>query len=352
MPLSGRHPPPPPPPLAVWPLAPLLYDKVWGGEALAAFGKPIQPGQRVGESWELADLPSTSAGGAGGAEARTRLRATGELANATIHQAIARLGPALMGEVAPTRTGDFPLLVKFLDARDNLSVQVHPSIAYARLHPHTAIKTECWYVLHAQPGAMIHKGVKTGVTREQFQRGIEDGSCLGMMQSVPAVPGDCHLLPSGTVHALGAGVVVAEVQTPSDTTFRVWDWGRARAASGRALHVDEAMACIQFEPARDATRRPAHSPRATLVSTGFFDVDEVHMPAGVPTPIAPAPAQNRPMAIMVLRGRAKVSWGQGDDAGQVDAPLGQTLLCPAGLSAHATCTAQGEDATLLVAIPR
>jgi len=201
---------------------PFLLPKVWGGDRLARFGKGVKRGDKVGESWELADLPSTSAGGAGGGAFRSVI-ANGPLKGKTLHDAIVIWGRQLMGEAALAVGGDFPLLVKLLDASENLSVQVHPSPGYAAAHPGANLKTECWYILEAAPGAVIYKGVKAGTTRELFAAHIRDGTVVGDLVSVPAVVGECHTLPSGTVHALGAGVLVAEVQTPSDTTFRIYD---------------------------------------------------------------------------------------------------------------------------------
>jgi mannose-6-phosphate isomerase len=230
---------------------PALFPKVWGGDRLARFGKDVKPGDKVGESWELADLPGTSSSGAGGGAVRSVI-ANGPLAGKTIHDAIELWGDALLPRAALTPDGNFPLLIKFLDAKENLSVQVHPSPAYAAKHKEAHLKTECWYVLDAAPGSVIYKGVKPGVTRDIFERTLRTGDGSGvvaLLEAVPAVPGECHNLPSGTVHALGAGVLVAEVQTPSDTTFRVYDWGR----KGRELHIEQAMECIEWGPAPATT---------------------------------------------------------------------------------------------------
>ncbi|HEX2836977.1 MAG TPA: type I phosphomannose isomerase catalytic subunit [Phycisphaerales bacterium] len=242
--------------------------KVWGGDRLARFGKAVKPGDRVGESWELSDLPGTSASGAGGGAVRSVI-ANGPLAGKTIHDAIELWGDALLPRAALSPSGNFPLLIKFLDAREDLSVQVHPSPAYAAKYKDAHLKTECWYVLDAKPGSVIYKGVKSGVTREVFERALRAGDGSGvvdLLEAVPAVVGECHNLPSGTVHALGAGVLVAEVQTPSDTTFRVYDWGR----TGRELHIEQAMECIEWGPAPKAVAAAVMA--QTGVQTEFFSV--------------------------------------------------------------------------------
>lgn len=249
---------------------PALFHKVWGGDRLARFGKAVNPGDKVGESWELADLPGTSASGAGGGAVRSVI-ANGPLAGKTIHDAIDLWGDALLSRAALTPEGNFPLLIKFLDAREDLSVQVHPSPAYAAKHKDAHLKTECWYVLDAAPGSVIYKGVKAGVTREVFERALRNGDGAGvveLLEAVPAVVGECHNLPSGTVHALGAGVLVAEVQTPSDTTFRVYDWGR----KGRDLHIEQAMECIEWGPAPAAVSFTKSGMLQGGMGTAWFSV--------------------------------------------------------------------------------
>ena len=254
--------------------APILKEKVWGGRRLEGLGKTLPAGVMVGESWEIADLAATSASGGGGDAARSVIT-NGPLRGKTLHEAMALWGLSLLGTATPSAEGGFPLLVKFLDAREHLSVQVHPSPAYARTHPGAHLKTECWFVLEAEPGSVIYKGVKPGVTRTDFERALRDGQGGGVVElldAVSAVVGECHNLPSGTVHALGAGVLVAEVQTPSDTTFRVYDWAKEYGRSSRELHIEQALACIDFAPAAKAVRAPAETGITQLVTTEFYSV--------------------------------------------------------------------------------
>lgn len=346
-----------------------MLPKPWGGERLRTFGKRIPTGTNVGESWELADLAATSASGAGGAAACSKI-ANGALAGSNLQDACKQWGPQLMGDVATTSAGRFPLLIKFLDAREHLSVQVHPSPAYAKSHADAHLKTECWYIMNAEPGAKIFKGAKPGVTRAVFENALRqsDGSaCVDLLESVPAIVGECHNLPSGTVHALGAGVLVAEVQTPSDTTFRVYDWGRTENGKPRQLHIDQSLECIQWEQARDATSIPGGQRRATLVTTGYFDVEAVRGPAltaetgtsykdrmlrpGATTvfPLRGNPAsKERPIVIMMLG-------GQGTLVTHTRNPMvitsGQTVLVPACLAREATIELSDRGVALL-ASPR
>lgn len=255
-------------------LGPILKEKVWGGRRLERLGKALPSEARVGESWEVADLHATSTSGGGGEAARSVIT-NGPLAGRTLHDAMTLWGDALLGHAHPTPAGGFPLLVKFLDAQEHLSVQVHPSPGYARAHPEAHLKTECWYIVEAEPGSVIFKGVKPGVSREDFGAALRLGQGEGvvdLLASVPAVAGDCHNLPSGTVHALGAGVLVAEVQTPSDTTFRVYDWAKEYGRAGRELHVEQALDCIDFAPAESSVRAGPGVRRAELVRTEFYTV--------------------------------------------------------------------------------
>jgi mannose-6-phosphate isomerase len=260
-------------------LDPIVLKKIWGGRRLERLGKTLgSPDGRFGESWELADMPVTSASGAGGGAFHSRVR-NGPLAGRDLSAVRGELGENLLGSPASVPV---PLLIKFLDAGEHLSVQVHPSPAVARRDASAHLKTECWYIVDADPGAVLYKGVREGVTREAFSRAARAGSSeiVEMLNAVPAKVGDCHNLPSGTVHALGAGVLVAEVQTPSDTTYRLYDWGRA----GRELHVEAALKCASFpgEPEHAelqhgmTVRRLAPGELCTrLVTTDFFTVDEL-----------------------------------------------------------------------------
>lgn len=322
---------------------PILMEKVWGGRRLERFGKRLPEGKLIGESWELADLASTSPSGGGGAAARSVI-ASGPLAGRTLHDAIGMWREDLLGGVKLTPTGGFPLLVKFLDARENLSVQVHPSPAYAAAHEGSHLKTECWYILDAGPvdgkPPVIYKGIKPGVDRAAFAKHIADGSVVGDMVAAPAVRGECHNLPSGTCHALGAGVLVAEVQTPSDTTFRVYDWGR----KGRELHVEQALECIEFGPAPGATKLGAGRLTGRLINTEFFRVNETMLPAGG---VAPDEGGAGPRVIMVLEGLVSIRSGREDP---VTVPAGATALVPAAIVATAAAYAKPRTRFLSVSL--
>jgi mannose-6-phosphate isomerase len=248
----------------VYPLksVPVFKQRIWGGRKLAdVFGKELPAAEKIGESWEIADLP----------EGQSRI-ANGPLAGQTLGEVVRRYTE----EIAGTR--DFPerfgLLVKFLDAQEVLSVQVHPDPQTCRRMGKGDPKTECWYIIQAEPGAVIYKGFKKSVTRERFAETIQDGSAADLLAAVPVKPGECHFIPAGTVHSLGAGLLIAEIQTPSDTTYRVFDWNRVdEAGKPRPLHIAEALESIHF----DIT--PEKLPVTTvgrLVDCEYFKVDKGH----------------------------------------------------------------------------
>jgi mannose-6-phosphate isomerase len=304
---------------------PLLKERVWGGTALRRFGHDVPADRSIGESWELADLPDHVDHGRSVAD-------NGPLSGRTLHEIMVAFPDMIMGDAPPWPDGRFPLLFKILDARENLSVQVHPDERYAAAHPGAHLKSEAWFVIDADPGAQLYIGLKPGVDRRAFQAAIDSASVESCLVSRPALPGTCHFLPGGTCHALGAGVLVAEMQTPSDTTFRVWDWGR----TGRTLHVEEAMACIAFgdmPPQPGPHQRPLPSELGTmtlLTDTPYFSTMLLETSGDVQTPIV----LNRIPAIwFCLEGSGSVI------GGGVSVPFqaGTTMLFPAAMTdAHAS----------------
>jgi mannose-6-phosphate isomerase len=324
-------------------LEPVVLEKVWGGRRLAGLGKRLpDAAAKYGESWELADMDATSASGAGGGAVRSVI-AAGALKGRTVREAMERWGDGLLERPRRTKTGAYPLLIKFLDAGEHLSVQVHPSPAYAAANAGAHLKTECWYVLDAAPGAVIYKGLRAGVTKADLERAARrgDDSIVGLLEAVPAVVGECHNLPSGTVHALGAGVLVAEVQTPSDTTFRLYDWGRA----GRALHVVEALECAECGPPPAAVRLGDAASGGT-VETAYFTLSRREVGRGG---VDLRTLAGR--AVVVLEGAGVIEgpWGEGTAAERVE--RGRTVLVPSGLGAGWTLRAE-TGLVLLVAEPK
>jgi mannose-6-phosphate isomerase len=214
---------------------PRFKERVWGGRNLERlFGKPLPPGQQVGESWEISDRPGDES-----------IIANGPLAGRSLHWLMERHAAELLGQAGP-RHGRFPLLVKLLDAREKLSLQVHPPPRRAA-ELHGEPKTEMWFIADAAPGAELYVGLRRGVTRAGFEQKLREGTVADCFHRLPVKTGDAMFLPSGRVHAIGAGLVIFEVQQNSDTTYRVFDWNRPGLdGKPRELHLAESLASIDF----------------------------------------------------------------------------------------------------------
>lgn len=308
-------------------LAPLLKARAWGGRRLLSMGRtpPTGASGPWGESWELADLPPAVADGVSRIEA-------GAFAGATLREAMRADPLAIMGGALPAGEPRFPLLVKFLDAAENLSVQVHPDAAYAARHPEAHLKTEAWIVLDADPGAIVYRGLKPHVTRDAFERHLRDGSALQDLVTLPVRRGDCIPLQSGLCHALGGGILVAEVQTPSDTTFRVYDWDRNDPS--RPLHLEAAMECLLFGDEQALGRDPITNAETLapltaggmrtvrLCRTPYFEVEQIDAERQV---VMDAVTDGGPVVWISLQGEVRFE----SPGPPVTLPPGRTVLLPA-----------------------
>jgi len=310
---------------------PKFLEKIWGGRKLESLlGKKLPPGKQIGESWELYDFPPGAVEGESGwVSAQIASR---PLAGRTLHETIVEYGKAVHGDVPLLSQGQFPRLTKFLDAKDDLSVQVHPDEKYAASHPGAFLKNEAWYIMQADEGSRLLKGLKPGVSREQFEASIPDGSVESLIHSIPAKDGQCFYLRSGTVHALGAGVAVAEVQTASDTTYRVYDFNRIEQSTGkpRKLHVKEALECIDFSGKSQADPPRSHvaglfTTVTRLATCPQFTLEKVRMTEGVEEPVP----YDEPVVWIMLEGNAQVR------VDGIKEPTtftrGDTLLLPASM---------------------
>ncbi|MGP6157529.1 MAG: type I phosphomannose isomerase catalytic subunit [Vulcanimicrobiaceae bacterium] len=241
-------------------------EVIWGGHALATrFGKPADPAAKIGESWECWDDNRV---------------AGGPFAGKTLAQLRAELGRELTGRVDPAQI--FPLLTKLIDARHALSVQVHPDDAYAqRVEGQPNGKTECWYILEADREAKIVLGWNRDTSRGEYLERVKDGSLGELLRHVPVHPGDTFHLPAGTLHAIGAGIVLFEVQQASDLTYRIFDYNRLGPdGKPRALHVDKAADVLDYRrsvagPLRPLTYELDGLRRTTLVADSRFAVERV-----------------------------------------------------------------------------
>jgi len=227
-------------PVALYPLrfAPIFQYRLWGGRRLAGLMRAPLPGtDPVGEAWLLSDRP----------DHQSRV-AAGSLTGRTLGELVEEFPEAMLGALAHRFTR-FPLLLKFLDARDVLSVQVHPSDEQTDcLPPGESGKTEAWVVLEAEPESRIYAGLRPGSTPEVLRRALGDGTVAARLAGFTPRVGDVVYLPAGTVHTLGGNIVAFEIQQNSDVTFRLYDWDRVDPTTGmpRDLQVDRALACIDF----------------------------------------------------------------------------------------------------------
>jgi len=319
--------------MALYPLKfhPRLVEKMWGGRKIeTVLGKHLPNNTLIGESWELFDFPPGVVEKSN--EWVSARIANGPLAGKSLHWAVGELGCELLGRVPLAGAGQFPLLIKFLDAREDLSVQVHPPQEYADAHPEAHLKSEAWYVLESDPGARIFKGLAPGVTKEQYQASLGDGTSEQFLKSIPVKEGDCYYLPSGTVHALGAGILAAEVQTPSDTTFRVFDFNRVDPSTGkqRNLHVEQAMQCIDFSGKLEPRQEQRHmagvfTTLTRLVDCPYFTMDKVRVTKGIEQPIP----YDDPVIWMMLEGEAELRVE--GVAEPTTVKRGETVLLPAAM---------------------
>ena len=222
---------------------PILKETLWGGGALRErFGKNAGPGTLIGESWEINGMTGASSVVVNGFLKGNSLEEIAEV----------YMGDLTGDHVWEKYANEFPLLIKLIDARDVLSVQVHPDDALAAERHHAWGKTEMWYVIDAEPGALIYTGFRKKTGREEYLAHLADKTIAGLINATPVFTGDAFFIPAGTVHAIGAGVLLAEIQQTSDVTYRIYDWDRVDAdGRPREMHTELALDAIDFD--RDDT---------------------------------------------------------------------------------------------------
>ena len=286
---------------------PIFKDRIWGGDALKSFfSKDIPQNTKIGESWELADVGNDKS-----------IITNGEFAGQSIAELVEKYPLEITGD--PAYEPPFPLLIKILDAQDTLSVQVHPDEQTCIRTGKGDLKTECWYIIDAKPGAVIYKGLKPDVTKQQFAKAIQDGTTADLPQKIPVEPGQCHFLPAGTAHAIGAGLLIAEIQTPSDTTYRVFDWNRVDDnGNPRQLHIEDALQSINFN------QDPAELTATTvgrLVECEYFNVDKGHQLSGCEMLLS----KGKMVVLFFISGNGTIA----DNDSSVEYEAGDTILIPA-----------------------
>jgi len=295
----------------------ILKEKIWGGKNLAElFNKVVARNALVGESWEISDRDGDQS-----------VVAEGALKGASLAELVERYGERLVGK-CPLAKGRFPLLLKIIDAQDKLSVQVHPTdeLAQELAEPDPG-KTEMWYVLAADDGAQLMLGLRPGITRDDFVEAIQTGRLEQCLNYVNVKAGDAFFIPTGSVHALGAGIVLVEIQENSDLTYRVYDWGRVGAdGNPRETHLEKALQAIDFErPCLESlpwiTLEEVENRRTVLAACRYFATELLE--------VADAHCQESAghsfSILFFVEGNPRLVW----DGDEMQVHRGQSLLVPA-----------------------
>jgi mannose-6-phosphate isomerase len=296
---------------------PIFKERIWGGRELERlYAKKIPAGKPIGESWEISDRPGDAS-----------VIANGPLAGKNLRWLMENHTRELLGDAKPASENRFPLLIKILDAREKLSLQVHPPASKAA-ELKDEPKTEMWFIADAAPGAELFVGLKRGVTRAEFEKKISDGSVTECFHRIPLRAGDTMFLPSGRVHAIGAGLVIFEIQQNSDTTYRVFDWNRTGLdGKPRELHIAQSLASIDFndfEPKLVETKFTGDEVKVRpLVNGPLFNVEALEMKSGASLNLKPRKLQ----IVAAVRGELEVQ----SNSVSVKLSAGQFCLVPASL---------------------
>lgn len=250
---------------------PLLKERIWGGTALKDnYGKQAPDGKKIGESWELS-----------GVEGDISVVSEGKLKGNNLQELIEVYMGELVGEKVYAKFGlEFPLLIKLIDAQDVLSIQVHPDDELAAERHNSYGKTEMWYVVDCQPGASLYVGFKKKTSKEEYLAAVAAGTLPSLLNEVIVKPGDAYFIPAGTIHAIGKGLLVAEIQQTSDITYRVDDWGRVDDnGNPRQLHTELAIDAIDFEtlPKLNVTVAPKAGEVVEMVECQYFTTNIVEV---------------------------------------------------------------------------
>jgi mannose-6-phosphate isomerase len=296
---------------------PILKKIIWGGNQICRF-KGIQPEQNgIGESWEISHVKD-----------KVSIVSEGDLKGKSLEELIESDGEKLLGKQVIERFGTtFPLLIKFIDARDALSVQVHPDDELARKRHNSFGKTEMWYVVKAEKDAFLYSGFAQEMTPEQYVKSLTDGSFIHYLQKYEVKPGDVFFLPAGRVHAIGAGCFIAEIQQTSDITYRIYDYNRKDAQGKlRELHTELAKDAIDYtiHPDCKPEDHPAQGLIRNLVDCNYFTTDLLEGNKNDTTSVI---QDGSSFSIFIaLEGKAKIT-----DANDytVDIRQGETVLVPA-----------------------
>lgn len=295
---------------------PILKSVIWGGEKIAPYKQIETQQHNIGESWELSGVEGNESVVANGPEAGTKLP-----------DLLARHGAALLGKANYERFGnEFPLLIKFIDARQDLSIQVHPNDQLAWERHHSKGKTEMWYVVATDPGAHLRSGFSKQVTPEEYAASVENNTITDILADYAIRPGDVFFLPAGRVHAIGAGSFIAEIQQTSNITYRIYDYGRVGAdGKPRELHTQLAKDAIDYTVLPDYRTHytPARDTRVELIACPYFTTSILDLTREQTLDLAQLDSF---VVVMCIEGRGTLT----DDRGETIAVhQGETVLLPA-----------------------
>jgi len=306
---------------------PIPQERVWGGRGLEEkLSRELPPKKPIGESWEVVDREEAQSVVEGGPFSGKTLRELLEHAGAQI------LGPQYVPETP------FPILVKWLDCKERLSLQVHPPTSVAK-ELHGEPKTENWYIADCEPSAQILVGLKAGATREQFEEGLENQTLESLVHAIPVQPGDSILVESGRIHAIDAGNFILEIQQNSDTTYRVYDWGRVGLdGQPRELHIEQSMRSIDFQDFEPEILRTSES-ATVLADCSEFRIRKFQLREGE-GPLLAVPGE----ACLLHVVKGCIEFPDTED-GLVCLEAGTNALAPVGFSASGR--SRGESTVLV-----
>ncbi|MBI4979796.1 MAG: class I mannose-6-phosphate isomerase [Spirochaetes bacterium] len=306
---------------------PIFKEKIWGGNVLAReFHKPVSPDIKIGESWEVSAVPKDES-----------IVANGDLAGKSLEDLIVEYKDLIVGErVFSLHRYEFPLLVKFLDAADKLSVQVHPDNAYAKKYHNSFGKTEIWFILAAKKGAHLIVGLGDGIQKKDLSAAIKEKRITDVLKYIPVKAGDVIYLPAGRVHAILEGIVLAEIQQTSDLTFRLYDWDRVDDdGKPRTLHIDESLAVINFDD-HEAVKLEKNftaekgCKTAPVITGDFFSIEEIHLSGTRPLYRRSTVIKESFEIIIAVNGEGSVLYDKGEET----FVKGESLLLPASMGEY------------------
>ena len=313
--------------MALLKLEPACKDYLWGGHRLVEDYHKQYPGEVLAETWELSCHP----------DGPSRI-GNGAYRGKTLKEYIEAEGRQVLGSHCG-RFEEFPILVKFIDAKENLSIQVHPDNGYALEHEGQYGKTEMWYVMEAGENAFLYYGFKEEIGREEFVRRIREDTLLEVLHAVPVRKGDILFIEPGTIHAIGKDILIAEIQQNSNVTYRVYDYGRVgKDGKKRDLHIEKALAVTKRVPVVRGKNSYPH-----VADCDYFTVDHLNLDGNVTNKIEGKVSGGSFAGLLFLDGRGTVStWGEA-----LDFEKGDSFFLPAGTGAF---TIDGTCDALLITI--